>query len=237
MEPLLVLEGVRAGYGPIEALQGLALEVREGEAVALVGANGAGKTTTLLVISGIVRVRAGRVLWKGREIQNRPADEIVRLGIGHVPEGRRIFPRLTVRENLEMGAYGRRDWAGVRADFERVYGLFPVLRERGAQPGGTLSGGEQQMLAVARALMARPRLLLLDEPSLGLAPQVVRRIFEVLRELHRGGTSLLLVEQNVRAALALAARGYVLESGRIVLSGPSRELLEDERVRAAYLGG
>ncbi|MFN3485862.1 MAG: ABC transporter ATP-binding protein, partial [Planctomycetota bacterium] len=179
----------------------------------------------------------GRVLWKGQEIQTRPADEIVRLGIGHVPEGRRIFPRLTVRENLEMGAYGRRDRAGVRADFERVYGLFPVLRERGAQPGGTLSGGEQQMLAVARALMARPRLLLLDEPSLGLAPQVVRRIFEVLRELHRGGTSLLVVEQNVRAALALAARGYVLESGRIVLSGPSRELLEDERVRAAYLGG
>lgn len=237
MEPLLALEGVRAGYGPIEALEGVALEVREGEAVALVGANGAGKTTTLLVISGIVRVRAGRVLWKGREIQNRPADEIVRLGIGHVPEGRRIFPRLTVEENLEMGAYGRRDRAGVREDFERVYGLFPVLRERRAQPGGTLSGGEQQMLAVARALMARPRLLLLDEPSLGLAPQVVRRIFEVLRELHRGGTSLLLVEQNVRAALALAARGYVLESGRIALSGPARELLEDERVRAAYLGG
>lgn len=236
MKPLLVVEGVRAGYGPIEALHGVALEVGEGEVVALVGANGAGKTTTLLVISGIVRARAGRVLWEGREIQNRPAHEIVRSGIGHVPEGRRIFPRLTVRENLEMGAYGRRDRAGVRADFERVYGLFPVLRERGAQPGGTLSGGEQQMLAVARALMARPRLLLLDEPSLGLAPLVARRIFEALGELHRGGTSILLVEQNARAALGLAGRGYVLESGRVAMGGPARELLGDPRVRAAYLG-
>jgi branched-chain amino acid transport system ATP-binding protein len=236
VKPLLVVEGVRAGYGPIEALHGVALEVGEGEVVALVGANGAGKTTTLLVISGIVRARAGRVLWEGREIQNRPAHEIVRSGIGHVPEGRRIFPRLTVRENLEMGAYGRRDRAGVRADFERVYGLFPVLRERGAQPGGTLSGGEQQMLAVARALMARPRLLLLDEPSLGLAPLVARRIFEALGELHRGGTSILLVEQNARAALGLAGRGYVLESGRVAMGGPARELLGDPRVRAAYLG-
>lgn len=237
MKPLLVVEGVRAGYGPIEALQGVALEVGEGEVVALVGANGAGKTTTLLVISGIVRARAGRVLWEGREIQNRPAHEIVRSGIGHVPEGRRIFPRLTVRENLEMGAYGRRDRAGVRADFERVYGLFPVLRERGGQLGGTLSGGEQQMLAVARALMARPRLLLLDEPSLGLAPLVARRIFEVLGELHRAGTSILLVEQNARAALGLAGRGYVLESGRVAMNGPARELLRDPRVRTAYLGG
>ncbi|HXG60333.1 MAG TPA: ABC transporter ATP-binding protein, partial [Planctomycetota bacterium] len=202
----------------------------------LVGANGAGKTTTLLAISGIVRARAGRVVWEGREIQNRPPHEIVRLGIAHAPEGRRIFPRLTVRENLEMGAYGRRDRAGVRADLERVYGLFPVLGERRAQPGGTLSGGEQQMLAVGRALMARPRLLLLDEPSLGLAPQVARRIFEVLGELHRSGTSILLVEQNVRAALGLAARGYVLEGGRVVLGGAARELLADPRVRAAYLG-
>jgi branched-chain amino acid transport system ATP-binding protein len=236
VKPVLLVEGLRAGYGAVEALQGVTLEVGEGEVVALVGANGAGKSTTLLAISGIVRARAGRVVWEGREIQNRPPHEIVRLGIAHAPEGRRIFPRLTVRENLEMGAYGRRDRAGVRADLERVYGLFPVLGERRAQPGGTLSGGEQQMLAVGRALMARPRLLLLDEPSLGLAPQVARRIFEVLGELHRSGTSILLVEQNVRAALGLAARGYVLEGGRVVLGGAARELLADPRVRAAYLG-
>jgi branched-chain amino acid transport system ATP-binding protein len=237
VEPVLFVEGVRAGYGAVEALQGVTLEVGEGEVVALVGSNGAGKTTTLLSISGIVRARAGRVVWEGREIQNRPPHEIVRLGIVHVPEGRRIFPRLTVLENLEMGAYARRDRAGVRADLERVYGLFPVLRDRRAQPGGTLSGGEQQMLAVGRALMARPRLLVLDEPSLGLAPLVARRIFEVLGELHRSGTSILLVEQNARAALGLAARGYVLEGGRVVLAGPARELLEDPRVRSAYLGG
>jgi branched-chain amino acid transport system ATP-binding protein len=236
VEPVLFVEGVRAGYGAVEALQGVTLEVGEGEVVALVGSNGAGKTTTLLSISGIVRARAGRVVWEGREIQNRPPHEIVRLGIVHVPEGRRIFPRLTVLENLEMGAYARRDRAGVRADLERVYGLFPVLRDRRAQPGGTLSGGEQQMLAVGRALMARPRLLVLDEPSLGLAPLVARRIFEVLGELHRSGTSILLVEQNARAALGLAARGYVLEGGRVVLAGPARELLEDPRVRGAYLG-
>lgn len=236
MAPLLQIENVRASYGPIEVLKGISLEVNEGEIVALIGANGAGKTTTLMCVSGVNRVRAGRILLGGAEIQNLPAHEIVTRGMSHSPEGRKIFPRLTVLENLEMGAFTRKDPAGVRQDLETAYALFPILRERQAQPGGTLSGGEQQMLAVARALMSRPRLLLLDEPSLGLAPLVCLTIFQVIGDLRKRGVTVLLVEQNARMALKLADRGYVLETGTILMGGPAQELLNDPRVKDAYLG-
>lgn len=236
--PLLLLENVEAGYGPINVLHRLCLTVYPGEIVAIIGANGAGKTTTLLAISGIVPARAGRILFLGRDLvaENIPPHDIVRLGLAHAPEGRKIFPRLTVRENLDMGAFTRRDPDGIAADLEKVFSLFPILRQRQHQLGGLLSGGEQQMLAIARALMARPRLLLLDEPSLGLAPQIVVQIFEVIRELNRQGVSVLLVEQNARMALKNAHRGYVLETGRITLTGTGEQLLHDPRVRAAYLG-
>jgi branched-chain amino acid transport system ATP-binding protein len=236
MAPLLELKDVRAGYGPIEVLKGISIEVREGEIVTMIGANGAGKTSTLMCVSGLNRVRQGQILLAGREIQNLPAHEIVRRGVSQAPEGRKIFPRLTVRENLEMGAFARRDPAGVRQDLDRAFGLFPILKERQSQPGGTLSGGEQQMLAVARALMSRPRLLLLDEPSLGLAPMVCLKIFEVIRELNRQGVTVLLVEQNARMALKLGHRGYVMETGTVVRSGPAEELLNDAAVKEAYLG-
>ena len=233
---MLELEDLRAGYGNIEALHGISLSVGEGEIVTLIGANGAGKTTTLMTISGCVRARTGAIRFRGRDISGLPPHEIVALGLVQSPEGRKIFPRLTVAENLEMGAFTRRDPDGIAADQKRVFELFPILGERRRQPGGTLSGGEQQMLAIARALMARPRLLLLDEPSLGLAPLVVSRIFEVIRELNREGATILLVEQNAQMALKAAHRGYVLETGTIAMADAADKLLADPRVRSAYLG-
>jgi branched-chain amino acid transport system ATP-binding protein len=236
MAALLRVEDVRAGYGPIEVLKGISLEVNEGEIVTMIGANGAGKTSTLMCISGVNRVRAGRIVFNGEEIQNRPAHEIVAAGLSQSPEGRKIFPRLTVLENLQMGAFTRHDPKEIHADLERAFAMFPILKERQAQAGGTLSGGEQQMLAVARALMSRPKLLLLDEPSLGLAPMICVKIFDVARELNRQGTTVLLVEQNARMALKLAHRGYVLETGTILKSGPADQLLNDPKIKDAYLG-
>ncbi len=234
--PLLEIENVSAGYGPIEVLKGISIEVREGEIVTMIGANGAGKTTTLMSISGVNRIRAGSIRFQGRDIHRLPAHEIVHLGLCHSPEGRKIFPRLTVLENLQMGAFTRRDHDVVRRDLEHVFDLFPILRQRTSQQGGTLSGGEQQMLAVARALMGRPKLLLLDEPSLGLAPLVARTIFDVIRRLNQDGIAVLLVEQNARMALKLAHRGYVMETGRITMTGPAAQLLADQRIKDAYLG-
>jgi len=233
---LLKLEDVHTCYGPIEALKGISLEVKEGEIVALIGANGAGKSTALMTISGVLAPRQGRIEFLGRDITGRPAHEIVGCGISQVPEGRRIFPRLTVLENLEMGAFLRRDRREIEADRAVVFEQFPILKERRSQLGGTLSGGEQQMLAIGRALMARPKLLLLDEPSLGLAPMIVSRIFEIIREINRQGKTILLVEQNARAALTLALRGYVMETGRIVMADEAGALLSNPRVREAYLG-
>ncbi len=234
---MLRLEGLRAGYGPIEALRGVDLEVRQGELVCLLGANGAGKSSTLRAISGLLRARAGRIEFDGRDIQGREPSDVLRAGIAHCPEGRRVFPYLTVRENLAIGAYVRRDTDGVAADLERVYSYFPILAERRGQVAGTLSGGEQQMLAIGRALMARPRLILFDEPSLGLAPTVVETTFAIIADIRRAGTTILMVEQNARLALRMADRGYVMESGRIALSGPARDLMNNDHVRAAYLGG
>lgn len=236
--PLLQVEGLQAGYGPINVLHGLSLEVNPGEIVTMIGANGAGKTTTLMALSGVVKARAGRVVFDGRDLvgDRVPAHDVVRLGLAQSPEGRKIFSRLTVRENLEMGAFTRRDPAGVAADLDRMFTLFPILAERQRQMGGLLSGGQQQMLAIARALMARPKLLLLDEPSLGLAPQIVVQIFDVIRDLNRQGAAVLLVEQNARMALKVAHRGYVLETGRITFSDKAEVLLNDPRIRAAYLG-
>ncbi len=235
-EPLLKLDGIRAGYGLIEVLKGITIEVNAGEIVTVIGANGAGKTSTLMCVSGINRVRGGRITFAGEEITNRPAHEIMKRGICQAPEGRKIFPRLTVLENLEMGAFTRDDPAGIRQDVEKAYALFPILKERQSQLGGTLSGGEQQMLAVARALMGRPKLLLLDEPSLGLAPMIVLKIFEVIRELNKEGVTVLLVEQNARMALKLANRGYVMETGTILMADSAQKLLEDPKVKDAYLG-
>ncbi len=233
---LLEVADLEAGYGPIKALDGVSLTVEEGEIVAIIGANGAGKTTLLMTISGIVPARRGEVRFSDRPITGLAPHEIVRRGIGHAPEGRRIFPRLTVRENLELGGFAQDDAARVRRDIDEACGLFPVLGERMGQLGGTLSGGEQQMLALARALVGRPRLLLLDEPSLGLAPLVVAKIFDVIGGLTARGIAVVLVEQNARAALKLAARGYVLETGRITLTGSGPDLAVDPRVRDAYLG-
>ncbi len=236
MPPLLSVEKMHADYGPIEVLKGISLEVAEGEIVTLIGANGAGKTSTLMCISGCNRLRAGRVLWRGAEVHNLPPHAIVRAGICHSPEGRKIFPRMTVLENLRLGAFTRNDAAAVRDDIEKNFELFPILRQRQSQAGGTLSGGEQQMLAVARALMGRPKLLLLDEPSLGLAPLVVLKIFEVIRQLNQQGIAVLLVEQNARMALKLAHRGYVIETGEIYISGPANELLNNPQIQDCYLG-
>ncbi len=235
--PLLVLENVHTYYGNVHALKGISLTVEEGEIVTLIGANGAGKTTTLKTISGLVKPREGRVIFDGQELNRVPAHKIVYMGISHAPEGRKVFPTLTVEENLLLGAYSLgNNRKAIEANMERVFALFPRLAERKRQLAGTLSGGEQQMLAIGRALMSRPRLLLLDEPSLGLAPMLVRAIFETIKEINQQGVTILLVEQNARAALKLAHRAYVLETGRIVLSGPSHELMQDERVRKAYLG-
>jgi branched-chain amino acid transport system ATP-binding protein len=233
---LLQLEDVHTYYRAVHALKGVSLEVREGEVVTLLGANGAGKSTTLRSISGLQRPREGRIRFAGADIAGRGAHEIVGLGIAQAPEGRRLFPRMSVLENLEMGAFRRRDRAGVDEDLERVYTLFPRLHERRRQRAGTLSGGEQQMCAIGRALMARPRLLMLDEPSMGLAPILVERIFAIVREINAQGTTILLVEQNALMALETAHRGYVLETGRVVLADDARALREDRRVRAAYLG-
>ena len=233
---LLEIKNAFAGYGAIEVLKDVSLEVRAGEIVTIIGANGAGKSTTLMCLSGVNRLRSGSVAFDGREIHRTPAHEIVRLGLCQSPEGRKIFSRLTVLENLQMGAITRKNQAEIRRDLDHVYGLFPILRERTKQLGGTLSGGEQQMLAVARALMSRPKLLMLDEPSLGLAPLIVAKIFDVIRQLNAQGIAVLLVEQNARMALKLAHRGYVLETGRITLSGPAADLLNDQRVKDAYLG-
>jgi branched-chain amino acid transport system ATP-binding protein len=238
MPPLLDVRDLEAGYGPINVLHRVSLTVERGEIVAMIGANGAGKSTTLMCLSGVVKARGGKVMLDGRDLiaERVPPYEIVRLGLTQAPEGRKIFPRLTVLENLEMGAFTRTDRDGVAKDIEKVYGLFPILKERQRQPGGLLSGGQQQMLAIARALMARPKLLLLDEPSLGLAPQLVVQIFDVIKELNQQGVSVLLVEQNARMGLKIAHRGYVLETGRITFTDRAESLLNDPRIRAAYLG-
>jgi len=233
---LLKLDGVCAGYGDIEVLHEVSLEVAEGEIVALLGANAAGKTTALRVISGLIPVWRGEIYFEERPISRVPPDERVELGIVQVPEGRRLFPFMTVRENLLLGAYNRRARRSVKANLKRVLELFPVLAEREHQLAGSLSGGEQQMCAIGRALMASPRILLLDEPSLGLAPLVVRQIYGVLPAVRAGGVTAVIVEQNVKEVLGLADRAYVLENGRVVLSGPSGQLREDERLKRAYLG-
>ncbi|MEE1930523.1 ABC transporter ATP-binding protein [Streptomyces sp. TRM 70351] len=232
--PVLELRGLRVFYGAIEALRGIDLTVHEGEVVALLGANGAGKSTTLRAASGMLAPRSGEVRLRGERIDGIAPHDLVHFGIGHVPEGRRVFPRMTVRENLEMGAYRFR--SPDRADLDRVFTLFPRLKERTSQLGGTLSGGEQQMLAIGRALMGRPELLLLDEPSMGLAPLIVQQIFDILREVNEQGTTVLLVEQNAAQALQLADRGYVLETGAVTMSDAAPALLADPRVREAYLG-
>jgi branched-chain amino acid transport system ATP-binding protein len=234
--PILQVQDLRVHYGAIEALRGISLEVPAGEVVALIGANGAGKTTTLRAVSKMLRPSGGQVRFQGQEVTQLPSHRLVALGMAHAPEGRGIFLNLTVKENLDLGAYLRTDKGGIAADAERAFALFPILAERRSQVAGTLSGGEQQMLAVARALMSRPKLMLLDEPSLGLAPQVVERIFTVLREVNEGGVSLLLVEQNAHKALQLAHRAYVLETGSVVMQGTGKELLASPEVRKAYLG-
>ena len=234
---MLELKGVNTYYGNIQALKGVDIHVDEGEIITLIGANGAGKSTTLMSVSGIVQPKSGEILFQGKPVNGMDPDQIVGLGISQVPEGRRIFPHLTVRENLDMGALLRRDNEGIKRDLEQVYELFPILAERRNQPGGTLSGGEQQMLAISRALMAKPTLLLLDEPSLGLAPLIVRQIFDVISTINKeNGTTVFLVEQNANLALKIANRGYVMETGRITLTDTTDRLMNNEEVRRAYLG-
>ena len=233
---LLEVKGLKISYGGINAVKGIDLSVREGEMVALIGANGAGKTTTLKAICGLLPPAAGRVHYRDEDITAAPPYALVERGLALVPEGRQVFGRLTAEENLEMGAYARRDGAGIKADLQRVYGLFPRLHERRRQTAGTLSGGEQQMLAIGRALMSAPKLLLLDEPSMGLAPLMVQRIFETVRKVASEGVTVLLVEQNAKLALELSSRGYVMESGLITLAARSAALLADPQVRQAYLG-
>jgi branched-chain amino acid transport system ATP-binding protein len=233
---LLSIKGIVAGYGSVEVLHQVSLDVNDGEIVTLIGGNGAGKSTTLMCTSCIVPLRGGEIHFDGRRIDGTRADLLVGRGLVQVPEGRRIFPRMTVLENLMMGAYGRGDRDAIARDLEHVYALFDILKQRSAQLGGTLSGGEQQMLAIGRAIMSKPRLLMMDEPSMGIAPLLVARIFDAVRELNREGLTILLVEQNARAALKLAKRGYVLETGRVTLSDDAAKLLVDPRVREAYLG-
>jgi branched-chain amino acid transport system ATP-binding protein len=232
---MLEISDLQVFYGNIHALKGISVHIDAGEIVTLIGANGAGKSTTLNAVSGLIRPRSGSIVYQGADLTSIPAHKVVTLGLSQSPEGRKIFPRMTVRENLEMGAFSR-PGKDLKEDFERVYDLFPVLRERQSQPGGTLSGGEQQMLAMGRALMARPKLLMLDEPSMGLAPMLVEKIFEIIREINVQGTTILLVEQNANVALEVSHRGYVLETGSIVLSDEARALLENPQVREAYLG-
>jgi branched-chain amino acid transport system ATP-binding protein len=233
---MLRVEGLSAHYGGIHALQGIALEVKDGSIVSLIGANGAGKSTTLKAIVGLVKPSGGTVSWNGEALTGLATKDIVSRGVCLVPEGRRVFPNLTVDENLTLGAYSRSDKPGIAADRTKVFDLFPRLAERREQKAGTLSGGEQQMLAVGRALMTRPKLLMMDEPSLGLAPLVVKMIFDIVRTINAEGVTVLLIEQNAKAALEIADYGYVLETGRITLHGPGKQLLDDDRVRRAYLG-
>ena len=234
---LLEVESIHSYYGNIHALMGISLKIEEGEVVALIGSNGAGKTTTLRSIQGILPPREGKIVFRGEVIQGKPAHDMIEKGIAQSPEGRKIFPRMSVLENLEMGAYHRTDRSEIQRDMERVYDLFPRLEERAKQEAGTMSGGEQQMLAIGRALMGRPKLLLLDEPSMGLAPVLVERIFQTIQEINRQGTTILLVEQNANVALEIATRGYVLETGKIVNAASAENLREDPKVREAYLGG
>jgi len=233
---VLQVENLNVYYGAIHALQGISFNVNEGEIVTLIGANGAGKSTTLRTLSGLLRSRTGSITFKGRDIATMPAEKIVEAGISHVPEGRKIFAPLSVRENLMMGAYSRSDPDEIQETLERAYRSFPRLKERAGQYGGTLSGGEQQMLATARGLMSKPTLMLLDEPSMGLSPILVEEIFRIIVEINKQGTSILLVEQNAQMALSVAHRAYVLETGRIVLSGPAKEIADNPQVRTAYLG-
>ncbi|HEY7593267.1 MAG TPA: ABC transporter ATP-binding protein [Actinophytocola sp.] len=236
MSPLLEVENLSVAYGAIEAVRDVSFSVDAGQIVCLIGANGAGKTTTLRTISGLLRPRGGDIRFEGKSIAKAPAHAILSQGVAHCPEGRRVFARMTVEENMMLGAYTRKDESGVRTDLNRVYELFPVLGERRTQKAGLFSGGEQQMLAIGRAMMSRPRLLMLDEPSMGLSPIMTQLIFDTIKELQQQGTTILLVEQNALAALALADRGYVVDLGATTLEGPGNELLADERVRAAYLG-
>jgi branched-chain amino acid transport system ATP-binding protein len=235
--PLLELKDVHTYYGNIHALKGISITIETGEIVTLIGANGAGKSTTLKTISGLLRPRQGEIIFEGNRIDGSTPHSIVSIGISQSPEGRRIFPRMSVRENLEMGAFQRVSGPEMKADFERVYTLFPRLKERLSQNGGTLSGGEQQMLAIGRALMARPKLLLLDEPSMGLAPILVEQIFDIIKDINASGTTVLLVEQNALMALGIASRGYILQTGEIVLQDTSDKLIVNPEVQRAYLGG
>jgi len=234
--PMLEIEGLHVYYGAINAIKGISFKVDQGKVITLIGANGAGKTTTLSTIAGLVKAKRGRILFEGKEIQNLPSHQINRMGVCLVPEGRRIFPNLTVMENLMMGAFNRKDKNGVKKDLEWVFSLFPRLAERKSQLGGTLSGGEQQMLAISRALMSKPKVLMMDEPSLGLAPILVEEVFEIIKKLNSEGMTILLVEQNAVGALNISHYGYVLETGNITLEGPSKELLKNEEVKKAYLG-
>ena len=236
MEPILKVDDINVWYGSIHAIKGISFEVYEGEIVTLIGANGAGKSTTLNTISGLLHSKTGSVTFQGKNLAKIPPHKVVEQGLAQVPEGRRVFLQMTVKENLEMGAYTM-PAGGVQADLDMVYGLFPRLKERYKQVAGTLSGGEQQMLAMGRALMSSPKLLMLDEPSMGLAPLLVEQIFDIIRELHKAGTTILLVEQNAQMALSVADRGYVLETGKIVATGTGADLLNDDAVKKAYLGG
>ena len=234
---MLKINDINVFYGNIQALKGVSLEINEGEIVTLIGANGAGKSTLLKTISGLLKPKNGDILFEGQSISGKVAQAIVKKGLSHVPEGRRVFANMTVEENLELGAYLRKDKKGIQEDFEKVYNLFPRLLERKKQHAGTLSGGEQQMLAMGRALMAKPRLLILDEPSMGLAPLLVKTIFRIIQEINKSGTTILLVEQNANMALSIADRAYVIETGKIVLHGTSDELNQSDQIRMAYLGG
>lgn len=236
-EPMLKIDNIDVYYGAIHALKGISLEVKEGEIVTLIGANGAGKSTTLRTISGLLKPKTGSITFLGQDIAGVRAHEIVKKGISQVPEGRRVFAEMTVMENLDLGAFVRKDKAGIQQDLKHVFELFPRLEERKNQSAGTLSGGEQQMLAMGRALMSRPKLLLLDEPSMGLAPLLIKEIFNIIVDINKSGTTVLLVEQNANMALSIANRAYVLETGRIILSGSAKELAASEDVRKAYLGG
>ena len=236
MEPILKVDDINVWYGSIHAIKGISFEVYEGEIVTLIGANGAGKSTTLNTISGLLHSKTGSVTFQGKNLAKIPPHKVVEQGLAQVPEGRRVFLQMTVKENLEMGAYTM-PAGGVQADLDMVYDLFPRLKERYKQVAGTLSGGEQQMLAMGRALMSHPKLLMLDEPSMGLAPILVEQIFDIIRELHKAGTTILLVEQNAQAALSVADRGYVLETGKVVTTGTGHELLESPAIKKAYLGG
>lgn len=234
-EPILELRDIHAGYGSIKALKGINVKVMEGEIVSIIGANGAGKSTTLMTICNIVKATSGEIFYKGQKINNVSSDKLPSMGLCQVPEGRRIFPRLTIEENLDMGAFFRND-AEIADDIERVFDMFPILRERSKQAGGTLSGGEQQMLAIGRALMSRPKVLLLDEPSLGLAPLIVKQIFDIIKEINNLGTTVILVEQNAKVALSMATRGYVLETGNVVMEDDAQKLLNNPDIQKAYLG-